>query len=290
MRRVIFRLNGGLGNQLSQIAAALDYQNKSGIIVEFDSYYLEKSKKTHEKLRAIELCRPLLNLNYAGCKVSRFINRILYKLGLKNRAFLGYKFFFDEYPLTSDLEDGVFIVVEGFWQHSRFYTDQSKEKISAWISSTDNNCPAEVLENVADEESCAIHIRRGDYLTNRHLFRKQQLVLPISYYCNAIETLCRSISIKKVYIFSDDKLNDDFDFLSSFEVIEISTLGLTDFEEFYLMSKARNIVIANSTFSMWAAILAKQFNQARVFAPNRWHLNRLDTQIIPPEFRMISIH
>ena len=96
-------------------------------------------------------------------------------------------------------------------------------------------------------------------------------VQPISYYTKAIEIITKKIPNARFYIFSDDiswvqqnlKLDHDHQFLSG----KITTNALQDF---YLMSKCKNNIIANSTFSWWAAWL-NQYESKIVIAPKKWY-------------------
>jgi hypothetical protein len=45
-KNVFFRLNGGMGNQLSQYAAAINYKKKYKKNIKFDDFYIKKSKKS----------------------------------------------------------------------------------------------------------------------------------------------------------------------------------------------------------------------------------------------------
>ena len=55
---------------------------------------------------------------------------------------------------------------------------------------------------------------------------------------------------------------------------------LTDVEEFLLMTKFNNLVIANSTFSFWAAATIKKINKnSIIIAPKNWYFNELDNQV-----------
>jgi hypothetical protein len=68
----------------------------------------------------------------------------------------------------------------------------------------------------------------------------------------------------------------------------VSTEGLPAHEELFLMSACRHQVIANSTFSWWAAWLNTHSDKI-VIAPRRWlNDDSIDTSaLIPREWRTI---
>lgn len=127
----------------------------------------------------------------------------------------------------------------------------------------------------------SVHVRRGDYLTDR-----PGAVLPASYFHAAAEQLSPSSEPTTFFIFSDD-LNWAMDSLKlpgNMAPVEING-GDTPEEELHLMAACRDHIIANSTFSWWGAWLnpdaAKQ-----VIAPRQW-LATPDSyfpDLLPPEW------
>jgi hypothetical protein len=110
----------------------------------------------------------------------------------------------------------------------------------------------------SDKGTCAIHVRRGDYV------KKQAYhpCLPMEYYYKAME----EVGDKHYTIFSDD-----LDWC-----MEQDWLGCPQFEEETHPAKAlikmaghENLIIANSSFSWWAAYI-NPFQDKKVVAPKRW--------------------
>ena len=68
-----------------------------------------------------------------------------------------------------------------------------------------------------------------------------------------MENMQNKIGDFSLYIFTDDK-----DFVrENFHIREYTLIeGISDLEEFALMQKCRNHIIANSTYSWWGAYLA----------------------------------
>lgn len=111
----------------------------------------------------------------------------------------------------------------------------------------------------------AMHVRRGDYLKKPERFPQ----LTQHYYESALKQTQRP-----VHVYSDDidwcKANPDQLGLKDrdHEFID-STRSATlpaEVSDLVTMSRAHSIVIANSTFSWWAAYLSN----AEVFYPDRW--------------------
>jgi hypothetical protein len=106
-------------------------------------------------------------------------------------------------------------------------------------------------EQYFTENYCAIHIRRGDYLKGNY-----HKALPLQYFMNAIE----HFPGKQFVIFTDDPqwCKENFDY----EVIQ----GNKPIYDLAIMSKFKNHIISNSSFSWWAAWLAK----SKTVAPMDW--------------------
>lgn len=114
--------------------------------------------------------------------------------------------------------------------------------------------------------SVALHIRHGDYMNDAHIHIIG--VIPLDYYQTCVKQLKKSFPNITVFVFSDDplwarknlKLDTPTEFVNDCE---------TDNEEFYLMSICKHIIIANSTFSWWAAWLNPNPDK-KIFAPLPW--------------------
>lgn len=122
----------------------------------------------------------------------------------------------------------------------------------------------------------SIHIRRGDYtsLTNEY----EQLTLE-NYYNKAMSL----VDNKKFIVFSDDIPWCKEAFKNKNVEFEESNNEIQDFAK---MISCKNNIIANSTFSWWAAYLNQHPNKI-VVAPNKWFgpkLNHNTKDLIPKKW------
>ena len=107
-------------------------------------------------------------------------------------------------------------------------------------------------------KAIGLHIRRKDYLTNSN-----HCVLDLEYYRKALEYFSGD---SQVIIFSDDSqwcMEQELFSNERFMVSE-SENGYVDM---CLMSMCTDFIIANSSFSWWAAWLG---NRGKVIAPKKW--------------------
>ena len=164
----------------------------------------------------------------------------------------------EEINLADIAEIDEIVYLAGFWQSAAYFSECSG-LLNKELRPRDLSGIAELEKEILSTDSVAIHVRRGDYLVNQDRFP----VLPPAYYDAAIRKLGKNHTF---YIFSDDtdwcrNHWHDRDYL----VIE----GNSPSEDLYLMSLCRNIVIANSSFSWWAAWLNNSGDK-RVIAPRDW--------------------
>jgi hypothetical protein len=125
-----------------------------------------------------------------------------------------------------------------------------------------------------------MHIRRTDYLSLSDYHYNQSL----NYYNDAYDILNdKNIN---VIIFSDDinwcKENMKFNNIHYIE-------NEDNIVDLYIMSKCKNNIIANSTFSWWAAWLNEN-TEKKVFAPKNWfgHKGPEKTNLLLDEWIIID--
>jgi hypothetical protein len=138
------------------------------------------------------------------------------------------------------------------------------------------------------DSTISIHFRLGDYknLTDYHN------ILPSDYYESALDHVTRNTGLNQVLYFCEEKDNDDvkktIDILRekhpevTFEKVDDS---IADWEQMLMMSCCKCNIIANSTFSWWAAHFNHQ-NDKIVCYPGTWFgpkNENLDTKDMFPE-------
>lgn len=115
--------------------------------------------------------------------------------------------------------------------------------------------------------SVAIHVRRGDYLKPQA--NAYHGILPLSYYTEAMAIINKSINDAHYFIFSDDMPWCRGNFASLENDVTFADSGGEDWSDMALMSICHHQIIANSSFSWWAAWLNPAENKI-VIAPKKW--------------------
>jgi hypothetical protein len=182
-----------------------------------------------------------------------------------------YKEFFHSYdplPLQKDM------TIDGYFQSEKYFVD-AKEDVSSALG----------FSNYNGWQGCAIHIRRGDYLQ----YPDQFPVLPMEYYQSAI-TRVFGAGINEFFIFTDDEkwcaenVNNLEWWGSSWTIMRERNKG--PLAHMQWMNKASAFIIANSSFSLFPALL--RTDNPLVIAPDehRWYgpkNSHLETKDLMPE-------
>jgi len=106
-----------------------------------------------------------------------------------------------------------------------------------------------LLWNSQEGSSVGIHIRFGD---DGFIGRN----LPLQYYNDALEEVAKHTGDRLTCVIFSDKLEEAMKRSRHFELCQTRiamTPGLSDQRTFYMMSMLPNLIIADSTYSFWAA-------------------------------------
>jgi hypothetical protein len=265
---IVSHLRGGLGNQFFQYAMgrALAIRRKTELVVDVEWFF-----ETHPgmEIRTFELARYGLNVRQLLASERKWIQRCTTG-DRKPFSFVHRWMYFKEpdhqyYPSAVDLHGNVYL--EGYWQYPDYFAD-CEELIRAELTPRGEVSKVDpaIAKGIEDTNSISIHVRRGDYLTSGRFIG----ALPIDYYTNAIAWMVKRIENPYFFIFSDDpdwaRANILVD--GHVEYMVHDGVGST-FRDLHLMALCRHHIIANSSFSWWAAWLSSN-RSPLVVAPQRW--------------------
>lgn len=260
-RLIIVRLVGGLGNQLFQLQYGKILQSEIGGRLHIEESFLNKSSKTHESLAAVSMIEtiPKIQLSWTDLKVRRPIERLFHKLKIRAPNWISPKYIFDNSRV--DASAMPIVIVDGFWQKTEYLNEDFLTNIRGDVRSRE-------VASAGNLRVC-VHVRRGDYLTNKKFLIKQQTTIPLSYYVRACEHFDKTLNNPKFEVYSDDEawVSDVFKGISNVSIITSTSLAPLDL--LARMASYQNYVIANSTLSWWAAVLSFADNK-RVVIPKIW--------------------
>ena len=249
------QLQGGLGNQCFQLAAAraLAARHNTGVLLDLSE--LPKTPKPHcvYSLNAFNLDYDGQGLDFGTIDGPLYVEKSLR---------------YD--PDLLSQPDGTTLV--GYFQSWR-YIDPIKNILLRELtltrprSDTYKAYAAQILET---PNSVAVHFRRRDAVDGSP-GAKFHGTPDLMYYVRACQIIERDFPHPRWFLFSDDIswLKDTFSGHGVMHIIE----GCAPAEDLSLMSLCRHAIIANSSFSFWGAWLGPHQRNGIVIAPQRWYLN-----------------
>lgn len=273
---IITKLQGGLGNQMFQYAAgkALSLYHKVELRLDTSSLYINTSEINSS--RSFELRQfkgiseiEINEVNRNTYKQFPFLKeKILQKLlpTYKRDVYKEKKYHYDKNFFNGQKHQ----YLKGYWQSELYFSKYKKEIVSAFQIKDEiiNNVKPLIVKH-KDLRTLAIHIRRGDYLRNPEIVEWHG-VLTKDYYLKAFTLLQEKAKIDKVLFFSDDPAWVEKELIPIISGENVSNLLSTNqYEDFFLMQHCTHNIIANSSFSWWAAYLNPNPNKI-VVAPKNW--------------------
>ncbi len=279
----IVRLSGGLGNQLFQYGAGRATSLRTGSALRIDtSFYWRKRKRA----RALELAR---------FSVAGVLDPIPIKFQLATRFKSALRQKLQEtitYREPHQHFDAAFeslqapVVLEGYFQSDRYfrkYAEQIRQDLA--IPPASDESSLRLAQQMKGTEATSLHIRRGDYVTDKAA-QAIYASCSLDYYHQAMEEIPGR---NPVFVFSDDLA------WAKANLRDVKPLVFSDdksprlaMADFWLMSLAHHHIVANSTFSWWAAWLADP-GKGITIAPKKWFADgtHLDDDIVPSHWLRI---
>ena len=242
MKTVSSILMGGLGNYMFQIAATYAYARKHNMNFGFNC---SESSGPHKHITEYQT-NIFKNINLYYVRKEDF-----FTYNEKN-------FHYNEIPYYDRN-----ILLYGYFQSEKYFSEYREDIINLFMS-YEVLLDEDLKKIIEDKNTCSIHVRRGDYFK----YPNHHPVQSINYYMRAVRQMPKDFVF---LIFSDDIswCKENFpDIPEKFIFIE----NKKDYEDLYIMSKCKNNIICNSTFSWWGAWLNKN-NNKKVIVPNTWFGN-----------------
>jgi len=277
---IIICLKGGLGNQMFQYALYYKFK-KLGKNVFLDlSLYRSKIEKRKYELgifRNVAFDEAVEN----ECRCMRgdyknIIDIILRKFNLKK-----YYYREKEEKFIGDIYNKNRIYLDGYWQNEKYFRDIRQDLLLQFqfppLQHVEN---INVAKAIQETNSVSVHVRRGDYLNNKKMYG---CLYQTDYYRNAIKYICDRIENAVFFVFSDDIEWSKKHFKGCQFVIVDFNRENQSYIDMQLMSLCKYNIIANSSFSWWAAWL-NQFRDKIVVAPKFWTINKNIPDIVCDEW------
>lgn len=295
---IVVGLSGGLGNQLFQYAMGRALSLRSGIPLVLDLAWFDQVKGRNDgtttirsyalapfELKAATQCVGLHQTQELG-----FIGRVFRRLGrhlprrqMGKRVRFERGFAFD----PSALQERAPVWLEGYWQSHKYFDDCAgilrQELGRPRAASTPT---LEMLEKISRCDAICLHIRRGDYVSNKHAAATHG-ICDLDYYAAGMDVVSAGLQNPHCFVFSDEPewARSNLSFPSvPITIVDINGADSAH-EDLWLMSACKRFVIANSSLSWWGAWLSGREEKV-VVAPRQWFADvSKDTgDLIPTEW------
>lgn len=266
---IISNLTGGLGNQMFQYAFGryLAIKNKTDLKLHFTNalfntqysyglyvFNIEAEIASDEDLRKMNVVQ------------NRTINRLLYLFDERFNIQFNKRIITQKYPYIFDyqyLSAKNDSYVQGNWVDERYFKEiENIIRNEFTVKKKLDEKNQEILKHIQETHSVSIHVRRGDYITNK-TNAKTFGFIGLDYYINAIKKIKKIVSNPVFFIFSDDifwckkNLNS---LVNNVYYIDHNK-DKNSYKDLLLMSACKHNIIANSTFSWWGGWLNKNSNK-----------------------------
>ena len=284
-KKVHLYLTGGLGNQLFQYAAAKNISIKNKSIL-----FLDKSSGFFDDIRfkrSFSLKKKLLK----NTKIKNVIFLFLFFRLLKKIFSLKkviYNFFsitvINEFvyhnnfiPNLLNIKFNNNLYMMGLFQSEKYFFNNRSKIINEIMPKKPSNRKFYNIYNMISNNSVAIGVRMHEGLPS-HLKYTAGGIVSSKFYLKALKILLNKIKNPNLFFFSTqknyvEKLIVDLGIINKFKInIITSDNGYNDaYDNLWLMSCFKNLIISNSTLYWWAAYFSKlKFKKNNIICSDRF--------------------
>ena len=285
---------GGLGNQMFQYATGRYLAHYHQTPLKLDRHFLEDRSATGKftyRQYALDLfqiqenfvqpneffpsTRRYQRLQPTWYKVRRFFNPNL-PMYLKQSTF-----FFDENLCNAPSH----VYLDGYWQSEKHFKPVEaiiREEFTFKNGFSKNNLT--LIEHIERKPAVCLHVRRGDYMR-----LPLHQVCTLAYYHRGIDYLSQRISDLEIFVFSDDIAWCQQNLSGKTPLHFVSEAGRTTRDDLQAMTRCQHFIISNSSFSWWAAWLARNPDKI-VVVPERWvNITMKNDEIVPENWVKLAV-
>jgi hypothetical protein len=274
---VITKLMGGLGNQMFQYAFGRRLAHDRGTSLKLDlSFFLTQALRRYELgdldiqehvATAEEIAAVKGAAGRGGGRLGQTLRNALTPY-FRRRVITERKYFqFD--PGLLQAPDDVYL--DGYWQNAKYFSAiESILRREFTLKQPIDAESRELSQMIRESVSVGIHVRRGDFISDSSISRVHG-TCDLPYYIHCMRLIAEKCEPERWVVFSDDpewarrhlRISDG-------RATYVGASGSSSpCRDLMLLSRCRHFIIANSTFSWWAAWLSDHPGKI-VCAPKRW--------------------
>lgn len=273
-KKLIVRLKGGLGNQLFSYAAGYSIADSNSYELVLDTqsgFVYDSIYQRHFALDSFNInCRHaswkerLIPLDRVRRRLKKHFN---HKKELSKRSYIvEANQDFDPAIKAISLEKQV-VYLDGLWQNFQYFEDYElaiKKNLTFNISPNEQNI--KFSEWMCLNHIAVLHLR---FFSSHQQSNKSEDV-SLNYYKRAIQYLNENAKVSSFAVFTDDVLAaENFleDLKGNFFLVDWNQGSGDEIFDLWLMTQGSHFILANSTFSWWAAWLSKKAQEGLIIYP-----------------------
>lgn len=231
---------------------------------QLDLFNIEAPKATKEELKSVS--------HFSDTALFRTGNRLLKRILRTQLSFSNPYHYNEKWPTFHEdllsLNETRYLV--GYWQSEGYFEDSAdliRTQFTLKTPLSEKNL--EVLLKIKSSRcSVSLHVRRGDYVSSAQIMNIHGTP-GVEYYSRAIKHIRDLFPESEFFVFSDDLnwVKENITIPSATYVdVNSGESGIFDLE---LMKNCHHNIIANSTFSWWAAWLNPNKDKL-IIMPKLW--------------------
>jgi hypothetical protein len=264
---IIANIYGGLGNQLFQYAAGRQLAERNHTRLKLDIENFKKDKRREYLLNHFALKESFCtSLDKTIIKGKNRIRKLLDK-DAQGNIYVEKSVAFDE--KVTGLGNNIYL--DGYFGNEKYFISiENIIRDEFRVTKTPDSINEMFLQKIKSTNSVALHVRRGDYVSNKET-NAVHGVCSIAYYKEAIARVADKTSDPHFFIFSDDMpwVKENLQ-INEFPVDYIEHNKDLAHEDLRLMYSCKHTIIANSSFSWWGAWLNSNPGKI-IIAPEKWN-------------------
>ncbi|HEY1057267.1 MAG TPA: alpha-1,2-fucosyltransferase [Limnobacter sp.] len=283
---LVVRIAGGLGNQMFQYAAALALAQRTGQALQIDARAFQRYTLHSYGLNAWSLSAAVLATSHNTApslwrielaeRVSVFRPTTYYK-----EASLAYQ---------PDLETRRGVqYLSGYFQSERYFQAIRPLLLQEFTLALPLTQQGQALmTELRSVPSVALHVRRGDYVSNPETLRIHG-VCSANYYQQAIDRVMAEVPDARFFVFSNDFAWVRQKLRLPQSTVQVDGVAQHPAHDIALMAACQHHIIANSSFSWWGAWLS-QSSQGIQIAPQPWYNDPTyaEADLVPSRWRRLT--
>jgi hypothetical protein len=265
-RTIVIYLMGGFGNILFQINFACNLRD-AGYLIRLNTYALKRGNiisrllgwSNHNSLDDVIDLGILNNFETEHGFSFAFINALL--SSKTNKSIFGTRFYGINSPKINEIINikNLFGYFHNNNDVNAFFINLLRQRLDYWLSLKPEL--QEMINAFFHQDHVVVHVRGGDFTIN------SDLELGVEYYQNAVEVVQTKTGL--VHVLTNDILYAK----KTLKDIKFKIISQdSSIADFIILMKAKNKVLANSTFSWWAAELGD--NNSRIVEVDLYYPKR----------------